>query len=148
MRIHFICRGNGLRSTMAEAYARSLGVPGLDVVSSGSNIAKYKGMPISPRALKVLQARGLEPFAKLRREQLTPARIDPADLIVCLNRRVFDEASAITPLPHDTIVWNVADMGEPPHVPENDAQAEQFAADMFDEITRNLDTLLRARRLI
>jgi predicted protein tyrosine phosphatase len=38
MNIHFICRGNVLRSLIAETYLRSLELPNITVISSGTNV--------------------------------------------------------------------------------------------------------------
>lgn len=38
MNIHFVCRGNILRSVIAEAHLKSLNLEGITVISSGTNV--------------------------------------------------------------------------------------------------------------
>ncbi|HKR82010.1 MAG TPA: hypothetical protein VJR27_03340 [Candidatus Saccharimonadales bacterium] len=149
MRIHFICLGNGLRSTMAEAYVRSLALSGVEVASSGALADQYtaRGMPVSEHALGVLHEHGIDQFAKRERTQLTAELVHSDDMVVCMNQRVFAEAAAKAPLSKDTRVWNVADLGERTRVVHNEAEADAAVHGMFDEIVHNTDALLRDLKL-
>lgn len=142
MVIHFVCRGNGLRSTMAEAYLRSLQLPEVETLSSGTVIDEFKGMPVSPHAIAVLEQHGIADYAKRVREQLTPERLAHGDLTIFLNERVASEAHMIAPLPERSAVWKVADMGEGSRQVKKASDAEHFSAAMFDEIKAQIDALV------
>src|SRR4051812_15204135 len=109
MNIHFICRGNILRSLVAETYLKSLGLRGVSVTSSGTNVnwedrteRKYFS-----NTLRLLNTHGIEAHVKDLPEQLTQLRADNKDVTVCMNQRVIDEAGAIVKLPKDIVNWNI-----------------------------------------
>jgi protein-tyrosine-phosphatase len=141
--VHFICRGNGLRSIMAEAYLKSLRRPDLEVISSGTVAEDFirQGMPVSRHALQLMEEKGLREFAKDYREQLTQERVKPGDMTICMNQIVADEAAKIVKLPADTIVWQVMDLHEGERIPHSEADEISFIKQMFSEITHNIDTL-------
>lgn len=145
MRIHFICRGNGLRSTMAEAYARSLNLPNITIVSSGAVANPFiaKGVPVSPNALAVLREHGIDRFAKRERTQLTPDLVRADDLVICMNRRVYDEAQTVVTLPASTQIWDVSDLGEGTRTYHDEAEALAHVHGMFDEISSDIDALMK-----
>jgi protein-tyrosine-phosphatase len=146
MRIHFIRRGNGLRSTMAEAYARSLNILGITVVSTGAVAETFitAGLPVSANALAVLREHNIEQFVKRERTQLTSDLLHADDLVVCMNQRVYDEAKTIVSLPKSTQVWDVADLGEGTRTYRNETEALALVHDMFDEIKMQVDDLVKA----
>lgn len=147
MRIHFICRGNGLRSIMAEAYVRSLGSD-IPVTSSGAVADTFitQGLPVSANGLKVLHEHGIDQFAKRERTQLTPDLLHADDLVICMNQRVYDEASAVVPLPETTQIWDVSDLGEGTRTYRTEVEALAHVHDMFDEIVRDITGLLSVTR--
>lgn len=144
MRIHFICRGNGLRSIMAEAYIRSLR-PDIDVTSSGAvaNTFIAQGLPVSVNALTVLREHGIDQLAKRERTQLTPVLLHDDDLVICMNQRVYDEAKTIVSLPATTQIWDVSDLGEGTRTYHNETEALAHVHDMFDEISDDITKLLK-----
>ena len=119
MMIHFICRGNSFRSIIAEAYINSLKSEQLKAMSSGTaaavdksgNLAAYTG------TLDLLAKNGICEFAKVGYgDQLTQSRLDGADLVICMNQRVYDECQHLVGLPAGTRIWSVDDIGEPGRV--------------------------------
>ncbi len=141
MIVHFICRGNGLRSTMAEAYLRSRNMLEVDVLSSGTAVELYKDMPVSPHGLAVLEKRGIDQFAKRVREQLTAERLARGDITIFMNERVAEEAAAIGPEPPYVEIWQITDLGEGERRPTNPGDADNFAEEMFNEIVAQIEEL-------
>jgi protein-tyrosine-phosphatase len=89
MIIHFICTGNICRSWIAEAYCKSKGVSGLDVMSSGIQTILNGGLPIASYAADVLGAYGLERFAAASWKQTTPALVRASDVLVFMEREHY-----------------------------------------------------------
>jgi len=127
---------------MAEAYLRSLQLPEVETLSSGTVIDEFKGMPVSPHGIAVLEHHGIANYAKRVREQLTPERLARGDLTIFLNERVVDEARTIAPLPKRMAVWEVADMGEGSRQVKKASDAEHFSVAMFGEIKAQIDALV------
>jgi protein-tyrosine-phosphatase len=147
MNIHFICRGNILRSLVAETYLKSLNLKNLHVTSSGTNVnwedeteRKYFS-----NTLRLLNNHGIEAHVKDLPEQLTQSRIDNNDVTVCMNQRVVDEAGAIVKLPKDVINWNIVDIGEGHRIVE--ADKELYLEEIYKEITDKVDKLVKAINL-
>jgi protein-tyrosine-phosphatase len=130
---------------MAEAYARSLDIPGITVVSTGAvaNTFIKAGFPVSANALAVLREHNIEQFAKRERTQLIPDLLHADDLVVCMNQRVYDEAKTLVSLPKSTQVWDVADLGEGTRTYRNETEALALVHDMFDEITSKVNGLVK-----
>lgn len=150
MIIHYVCRGNAFRSIIAEAYTKALGIPGLEVISSGTVASDYReyNIPTFAKVQTLLAAHGLSDFTKDHyADDLTQELIDRSDIVVCLNKRVFDEASAHWRLPQVTYTWGVADIDEPGRVPENSTDYDNYMEDAFWEITEQVDNFLHGKSL-
>lgn len=148
MNIHFICRGNVLRSLVAETYLRSLGLPNITVSSSGTNVnwddpteKKYFA-----RTLDLFKRHNIEAFAKPMPEQLTQQRVDNQDVTVCMNQRVIDEASLLVSLPAATLNWNIIDIGEGTRI-ANDTNLADLEEEVYNEITPKVDALVASLNL-
>lgn len=144
MNIHFICRGNVLRSLIAETYLKSQKLKEINVISSGTNVnwddAQEK--EFFANTLTVLDRHGIKQFAKPAPEQLIQRRIDAShDIIVLMNQRVIDEASNIVTLPADIKNWDIVDIGEGHRV--DSANRESYEEEIYQEITRKVDELIR-----
>jgi len=143
MNIHFICRGNVLRSLIAETYLKSLGLKDINVISSGTNVNwnDPQEREYFANTLSVLDRHGIKSFAKAKSEQLTQERVDSNhDIIVLMNQRVVDEAEAIVKLPQDILNWEIVDIGEG-HRVDSDSR-ESYEEEIYQEITQNVDELL------
>jgi protein-tyrosine-phosphatase len=148
MNIHFICRGNVLRSLIAETYANSLKIENVHVTSSGTNVNwnDPQEREYFSNTLSLLNRHGIESYAKSNSDQLSQERIDDShDIIVLMNQRVFDEAVEIVTLPSHAINWKVIDIGEG-HRTVNDSR-ESYEEEIYQEITRKVDELLKVNGL-
>ena len=142
MRIHFICRGNVLRSLIAETYLKSLQLEGVEASSSGTvtDIFRESDKPFFASTLKLLERHGIQSFAKAEAEQLTQARVDNQDITICMNQIVIDEAKSITTLPEDIINWDITDIGEGARMAKDGNRLELEDA-IYDEIVQKVDQL-------
>ena len=143
MNIHFVCRGNVLRSLMAETYLRSLNMPGISVTSSGTNVNWDDPVERGyfANTLVVLDRHGLKSFAKLKSEQLTQERVDNCkDVVIVMNQRVMDEAIKIVQLPENVFNWDIIDIGEG-HRTNIDSR-ESYEEEIYQEIKRKVDDLI------
>jgi protein-tyrosine-phosphatase len=145
MNVHFICRGNVLRSLIAETYLKSLNIKDIAVVSSGTNVNwdDPQEREYFANTLKVLDRHGIKSFAKPASEQLTQERIDKGrDVVVLMNQRVIDEARAIVTLPTGVLNWEITDIGEGHRTDRS--QREQHEEDIYQEITQKVDRLMKS----
>lgn len=143
MNIHFICRGNILRSVIAETYLKSLGLTDVTVSSSGTNVTwddptekEYFG-----RTLALLDRHHIKSFAKQRPEQLTQQRASHHDVTVCMNQRVIDEATNLVSLPPDVINWNITDIGEGNRIDDGN-NLEALEEEVYSELIPKVDELV------
>ncbi len=147
MIIHVICRGNAFRSIIAEAYLNSLGITDSHVSSRGTVGAAHKArnMVHYESTLELLGRHGLRQFAKAGYgDQLDQARVDSADITVCMNHRVYDECLPIVAFPARPQIWSVADVGEPGRISAVGSRRELFREEAFQEIVTNVDRLISA----
>ncbi|MBC7581758.1 hypothetical protein H7097_02715 [Aeromicrobium sp.] len=151
MIVHFICRGNVLRSVIAEAYLKSLQLPGVTVLSSGTVADKYRavnieaGYPENTRAL--LDSHGLTTDLKTHADQLSQDLLGDDQLVICVNALAYESAVAITQLPKSTVVWDIVDIGEGSRLAATPAQRQFYAEQIFDEITAKVDQLVVDKKL-
>ncbi len=146
MVVHFVCRGNAFRSLIAEAYLKSLGIKDLEVHSSGTVAEKYK--PTNKEAfnntLEILRKHGIERFAKSNYgDQLEQSKTANSDITICVNQIVYDESKILVNLPANTLVWDITDLGEKGRIPKTKNEAEVFREDIYQEITKNVDELVK-----
>jgi protein-tyrosine-phosphatase len=143
IRIHFICRGNILRSLVAETYMKSLGLSGVHVTSSGTSVNwdDPTEREYFADTLRLLDSHGIKAHAKDIPEKLTQSRIDSQDITVCMNQRVIDSARRIVTLPSDTINWNIVDIGEG-NRSDRDSK-DMYLKEIYKEITEKVDELAR-----
>lgn len=143
MNVHFICRGNVLRSLTAETYLRSLSIDGVDVISSGTNVNwnDLQEREYFANTLSVLDRHGIDSYAKSNAEQLTQERVDSShDIIILMNQRVVDEAVKIVKLPPNHLNWEIIDIGEG-HRTNSDSR-ESYEEEIYQEIKQKVDDLL------
>lgn len=140
MNVHFICRGNVLRSLIAETYLKSLGLKDVNVISSGTNVNwnDPQEREYFVNTLAVLYRHDIKSFAKLEPEQLTQTRIDSShDIIVLMNQRVVNEAAKIINLPKNVHNWGIIDIGEG-HRTDIDSR-QSYEEEIYQEITRKVN---------
>ena len=147
MNIHFICRGNILRSLVAETYLKSLELKNVSVTSSGTNVnwEDEKERGYFSNTLNLLEKHGIKYYVKDLPEQLTQSRANGQDITVCMNQRVVDEATVIVTLPQGTINWNIIDIGEGHRTV--DADKELYLEEIYEEITQKADKLVESYNL-
>jgi protein-tyrosine-phosphatase len=143
MNIHFICRGNVLRSLIAETYVKSLHLKGINVTSSGTNVdwSDASEKEYFSNTLALLEKHGIQTYAKSFPEQLTQQRADNQDITICMNQRVVDEASKLVLLPGKVINWNIVDIGEGTRVVKDNRLT--YEEEIYKEITEGVDELIK-----
>jgi len=145
MIIHFVCRGNAFRSIIAEAYLNSLEHEDLSPLSSGTVAALHKKQNLTSHrlTLELLEEHGIRGFAKSGYgDQLTQLGLDKADIIVCMNQRVYEDCLRSVTFSVSPRVWSVADIGEPGRIPDVESETPLYRAEAYHEIVRNVDSLV------
>ena len=142
MNIHFICRGNVLRSLIAETYLRSLQLPDVTATSSGTNVdlSNDTERMYFANTIDLFKRHHIEQYAKNTSDQLTQERAGNQDITVCMNQRVIDEAKVIARLPENTKSWNIIDIGEEHRIIPEDRQV--YEEEIFQEIIVRVNDLV------
>ncbi|MGH7241702.1 MAG: hypothetical protein ACREGB_05390 [Candidatus Saccharimonadales bacterium] len=151
MTIHFICRGNIFRSLIAETYLKSLQIPGITTLSSGTIADETREsnhtLGYTANTRELLARHKLTVHAKPSAEQLTQERLADNQLVICANQIAYDEAVAIARLPKSTIIWDVTDIGEGSRIANSASQRKLYEEEVFSEITGLVDELVRTHHL-
>jgi protein-tyrosine-phosphatase len=136
---HFICTGNIYRSRVAEAYCRSKGVSGLDVMSSGIQTTLNGGLPIASYAAGALRAYGLERFAAPSWQQTTAALVRASDVLVFMEREHYQYCKDWVDSSRQKFeIWDIPDVGSEVGATEIMTKVERT----FATIRRQTDSLL------
>ena len=144
MLVHVICRGNVLRSVIAEAYLNALRIPGITVMSSGTvaDLHRDRNAPNVPRIRELLRRHGVADFAKpIPGDQLSQQRLDIGDVTVCVNEIVHAEVCSLFTPSDSLVVWDVADIGEAGRTPRDERDFDRYLELVYEEITRHADVL-------
>ena len=145
MIIQFICRGNAFRSIIAEAYLKSLDIPDVTVLSSGTVASTYKEVNAAnfPKTLALLKRHGIVQYAKDHyADDTQQSLLDTSNIAICLNARAYEEAISTFRLPEKTYVWDVTDIGEADRIATTDAERERYSEDVYAEIVQKVTDLL------
>lgn len=144
MTIHFICRGNALRSPLAEAYLNSLQIPGIQATSSGTSADSYReeNKQLIVDVSRFLEDQGLGPYTKQSPEQLTSERIGLPDIIVYMNQKVADEAQRLIDLSVHTETWSIDDIGEGKRIPQTPDDKPRLMAEVYEEVKQAVNKLV------
>jgi isopentenyl-diphosphate Delta-isomerase len=111
MVILFVCMGNTYRSRLAEAYLRWLAVPGVSVSSAGVRADMNLNGPITSYARELIDEYGLADYGKRSWTALEQGLLARADMVVCMNRQVYDTARAAGfEFPLRTFIWDIPDV--------------------------------------
>ena len=147
MNIHFICRGNVLRSLTAETYLKSLGIKNINATSSGAIVDWTSPIEQSyfANTLILLDRHGIKCYAKNSPDQLTQSRTDNQDITVFMNQRVYDESIQIVSLPSNAIDWNITDIGEGQRMVKKNRH--EYEEEIYLEIVAKVDTLVNKYHL-
>jgi protein-tyrosine-phosphatase len=146
MIVHFICRGNSFRSIIAEAYLNSLEIKDSSALSSGTVAASNKtgNLPYYQLTLDLLERHGIREYAKADYgDQLTQARLEKADITVCMNQRIYDEALPLVTFQVRPYIWSVADIGEPGRIAKTESEMHRYREEAYQEIVDDVDRLIR-----
>jgi protein-tyrosine-phosphatase len=143
--VHFICRGNAFRSIIAEAYLNSLKFKNLKAISSGTAAAVNRAGNLAAytKTLELLAKNGIRKFAKTGYgDQLTASRLAGADVVICMNQRVYDECQQLVGLPSGTRIWSVADIGETGRIAHTEGGRAQYREEAYHEIVEGVSQLI------
>lgn len=109
--IHFVCRGNTYRSRLAAAYMNTLLGAEFTVSSSGIESKRAAIKTVESYTKAVANANNLKHGITGQKTQTTDALLQAADVLVFMNKDVYDEA--VRTYQFDTrkaLVWHVPDM--------------------------------------
>jgi protein-tyrosine-phosphatase len=148
MNIHFICRGNVLRSLIADACLKSFNLKGLNVTSSGTNVSRNDPLEkqFFENTIRLLARHNIHQFAKSDSNQLNQSRGDNQDITICMNQRVIEEARNIVTLPSSIMNWDITDIGEGHRLNTNDR--ENYEEEIFQEIKQKVNELVKDYELL
>jgi len=144
--VHFVCRGNTYRSRLAAAYFAELSGRRFVVSSSGIRAAESHPRTIKPYTRTVAAAQKLKHGLNGIPEQTTERLLQDADVIVFMNKDVYDDALKEYAFDvRKAVVWNVPDIDGTSRyrrAEKRDAKLyETIAAETFPRIKRQCDEL-------
>jgi protein-tyrosine-phosphatase len=143
--IHYVCLGNAFRSFIAETYTRSLAIEDVTAISSGvyASITKEQNAIYHKYVQQEIYKRGISQFAKDHyADDLNNELLSAGDVTVCMNERVYNEASKRFELPADTLIWDVTNVNEKERIISTEADVPRYIAMAYDEIVRDVDALI------
>jgi hypothetical protein len=73
--------------------------------------------------------------------------LDRSDVVIFLNNIAYEEAVAAHKLPQEIYIWDVTDLGEAGRIPTTEAEREAYSEEVYEEIIKNVDDLLRLKDL-
>lgn len=149
--VHFVCRGNTYRSRLAAAYFHSI-APKNFIVSSSGIEPTNADKTVNFYTAQVAQAHGLTYQMDTQRQVTTPDMLSAADIVVCLQKDIYDYAVLHLGLrPQKSIIWHVLDME--PYARRaglslaSHAHKSRIAERTFEQIKHLCDELNQSLRL-
>ncbi|OGH41922.1 MAG: hypothetical protein A3H79_03870 [Candidatus Levybacteria bacterium RIFCSPLOWO2_02_FULL_36_8b] len=113
MIIHFICKGNGYRSRLAEAYLSSKRIKNLKVISSGVLALKSDNGFISWYAQRIIQYEDLINYSKPSWQQTTSILLNKADINIFMDKKNYEYAkNNLSYGAGNYEVWNIPDIDD------------------------------------
>ena len=113
MIIHFICKGNGYRSRLAEAYLSSKKIKGLKVISSGVIASKSDNGSVSWYAQRIIQYEGLVNYSKPSWQQTTSVLLNKAAINIFMDKKNYEYAkNNLSYGAGNYEVWNIPDIDD------------------------------------
>lgn len=111
--IHFVCRGNTYRSRLAAAYMATIADERYAVSSSGINTTRATIKTSEAYTQAVAKKHHLTYQINTPKTQTTDALLVAADVIVFMNRDVYEEATRRFHFDaRKALVWNIADLSD------------------------------------
>jgi len=110
-RIHFVCSNNTFRGRLAEAYAKSLKLPGYSFSSSGVNSGVETHSLLSPYARDLARRYRFTAWLSKHKTQTTTELLKSQDIIIFLDKAVYDDV--LRNIKFDarkSAIWNVHDL--------------------------------------
>lgn len=150
MTVHFICRGNSLRSIIAETYLRSLKLADTKTLSSGtiSKANKEANRHNFQLTRALLDEHGILAFANNDYgNQLPAGKPAMGDVVICMNDRVRQECIQLGVPVGSARVWEITDIGERGRVPKDETERVRFMEDVYQEIVTQVDALVAELKL-
>jgi arsenate-mycothiol transferase len=132
MKILFVCKSNGGRSQMGEAFF-NLGSNAHATTSAGTQVGEKEGQPIYSNILEIMQEIGID-LSKKTRKQLTEELVDQADKVI-----VMDETKNIPDYLLNSpklIRWDIPNGADAS--PEFLRQIRDQIKSLVEEFTKNL----------
>jgi protein-tyrosine-phosphatase len=141
LRIHFICRGNMLRSRVAEAYLKSkISVVPCYTSSSGIEASKYRSVSASSWRQAICKDNSLTSFVSHRSLQTTQTVLEKQNYVILMSRDVYYDAMKLynIQVPH-IIIWNIKDRV----TASSKIPTKQKQRALFSLIKHNVDALVQ-----
>jgi protein-tyrosine-phosphatase/8-oxo-dGTP pyrophosphatase MutT (NUDIX family) len=111
--IHFVCRGNTYRSRLAAAYMDTLADARFVITSSGIEATASLVKTAQPYTKATAKLHKLSYGIADRTTQTTAALLQAADVVVFMNKDVYDDARKVYDFDiRKCLVWHVADMSD------------------------------------
>jgi len=139
--IHFVCRGNTFRSRLAAAYLDTL-LDGRFMTTSsgiGAGVSIADVETIQPYTRAVAKAHKLTHEMSKRKTQTTNELLDEADVIVFLNKDIYNDA--LNEYVFDSrkvLVWNVRDVDVSSRYRKLVRPDEQILVEIASDIFRKI----------
>ena len=130
---------------IAQAYLKSLQLPHVAVVSSGTvaGANKEANKPNLARTLRLLKRHNVDTFAGVGSTQLTQATLEGNDVVVFMSKIAYDDRPAALVLPKTVHIWDVKDFDELEHPPTTEIERMERAEEAYGYIVSKVDQLVR-----